>query len=111
MSSQRATEQPAESTAADLGVCLLGRPEVDWADHSLSIPRRQARTLLYRLATQLEPVSREQICYLLWLDTPEATARRNLSRLLSHLRRARPTFDVWPLTSDVLARPYPIRPG
>ncbi|HEY64162.1 MAG TPA: AAA family ATPase [Caldilineae bacterium] len=56
----------------------------------MTIPRRQTRALLYCLAVHLEPLPREQICFLFWPHTPEATARANLSRLLNYLRQALP---------------------
>jgi DNA-binding SARP family transcriptional activator len=46
--------------------------------------------MLYCLAVHLRPVPREQLCFLFWSDVPESNARRNLTRLLSHLRRALP---------------------
>ena len=111
MSSRPGTEQLTESTAADsspglrasfaqdkprasLRVYLLGPPRVEWAGRPLSIPRRQARALLYRLAVQLQPITREHLCFLFWPDIPESNARRNLSRLLTHLRRSLPDPDV-----------------
>ncbi|MFQ6059480.1 MAG: AAA family ATPase, partial [Anaerolineae bacterium] len=39
------------------------------------------------------------LCFLFWPDTPESTARRNLSHLLTHLRRALPDPEVL-LASD-----------
>lgn len=94
MSSQPKTGQPGGSAAPDLQVYLLGPPKVEWAGRFLAIPRRQARALLYRLAIELEPIPREQLCFLFWADTPESTARRHLSHLLTHLRRALPVPDV-----------------
>ena len=94
MSSPSETEQSAESTTADLRIYLLGPPGVEWAGRPLDIPRRQARALLYRLATQLQPVPREHLCFLFWPDIPESNARRNLSRLLTHLRRSLPDPGV-----------------
>jgi DNA-binding SARP family transcriptional activator len=52
------------------------------------------------LAIRLKPVPREQLCYLFWPDTPESIARRNLSRLLTHLRRALPTPEALLPTND-----------
>ncbi len=98
MSSQPATEQPAGPTAA-LRIYLLGPPSVKWAGCPLAMPRRQVRALLFRLAVRLRPVPREHLCFLFWPDTPESTARRNLSHLLTHLRRALPDPDLL-LTAD-----------
>ncbi len=73
-----------------LEICLLGFPEIRGDGRSLTIPRRQARALLYRLASRLESIPREQLCFLFWPDVPESSARRNLSHLLTHVRRALP---------------------
>jgi len=76
-----------------LEIRLLGPPSVNWTGKPLHIPRRQARGLLFRLAIHMQPVPREHLCYLFWSDKPENQARRNLSHLLTHLRRALPAPD------------------
>jgi len=86
-----------------LCIYMLGPPRVTWRGHPLTIPRRQTRALLYRLAARLEPVPREQLCFLLWPDVPESTARRNLSRLLSHLDHALPTSEILLIRQDDIA--------
>jgi DNA-binding SARP family transcriptional activator len=67
---------------------------VEQGDRVLTIPRRQVRALLYHLAAQARPVPRERLCYLFWPDTPDSDARRSLTHLLSHLRRALPDPDL-----------------
>ncbi len=94
------TERPAARTTAELSICLLGPPRVELAGRALPIARRQARALLYRLAIHLQPVPREQLCGLFWPDVPESVARRDLSRLLTHLRRALPAPEVLLTTED-----------
>lgn len=79
---------------AELNIRLLGLPVVAQTHTQLDILRREVRALLYRLANRLEPVSREQLCFLFWPNTPEASARRALSHLLTHLRNALPAPDV-----------------
>ncbi len=37
---------------------------------------------------------RDELCFLFWPDTPDATARRNLVVLLNHLRRALPAPEA-----------------
>jgi DNA-binding SARP family transcriptional activator len=69
---------------------LLGPPRAECRGSALAVPRRQVRALLFRLAARLQPVSRNHLCFLLWPDVPESTARRNLSRLLPQLRSALP---------------------
>ena len=86
--------RPADEATATLRIHLLGPPEVVWADRGLPLPRRQVRALLYRLAAGPQPVPREKLSYLLWPDTPEADARRNLRGLLTHLRHALPVPDL-----------------
>jgi predicted ATPase/DNA-binding SARP family transcriptional activator len=66
----------------------------------MAIPRRQTRALLFRLAAQAAPVPREQLCYLFWPDEPDATARRSLAHLLTHLRRALPAPDLLITSTD-----------
>jgi DNA-binding SARP family transcriptional activator len=80
----------ADENTAVLRIYLLGTPVVRWGSLPLDIPRTQTRALLYRLAAGLEPLSRDQLCALFWPDLPESLARRNLTRLLTHLRRALP---------------------
>ncbi len=86
----RSTAGRVTDAAANLSIYTLGPPDVRWERRSLLIARRQARAMLYCLAVHLRPVPREQLCFLFWPDVPESSARRNLTRLLSHLRRALP---------------------
>ncbi|MDX1663651.1 MAG: AAA family ATPase [Candidatus Promineifilaceae bacterium] len=76
-----------------LALYLLGSPRVAWQDASLQIVRRQARALLYRIAADPAAVARERLAFLFWPDEPDARARRNLSRLLSYLRKELPDRD------------------
>lgn len=77
-----------DAAPAELTIRLLGLPVVAQCQTHLDIPRREVRALLYRLANRLEPISREQLCFLFWPNAPESTARRALSHLLTHLRNA-----------------------
>ncbi|MFW6136164.1 MAG: ATP-binding protein [Chloroflexota bacterium] len=90
----RSTVETAPAAPQELHVCLLGPPRVEWGGAALSVPRRQVRALLYRLAAQPEPLSREQLCFLFWPDVADSDARRSLSGLLAHLRRALPDPDL-----------------
>lgn len=80
--------------AAELCAALLGSPEIRWHAASLIIPRRQTRALLYYLAARLQPLPRQQLCFVFWPDAPESVARRNFTRLLNHLRRVLPDPDI-----------------
>jgi DNA-binding SARP family transcriptional activator len=55
--------------------------------------------LLYHLAAIPQLVARDRLCLLFWPDTPEATARCNLSRLVSILHSALPDPALL-ITSD-----------
>lgn len=102
MSNQAATDRPVGLAMAQMRISLLGSPVVEWAGRPLLIPRRRVRALLYRMAIQLRPIPREQLCFLLWPDSPEASARRGLSHLLTHLRRALPTADLLITSGDAI---------
>src|SRR5262245_29893829 len=60
----------AQPQTTQLSITLLGTPQltVPGAPEPILLPRRQLRALLYRLAVALQPVSREQLCFLLWPD-------------------------------------------
>lgn len=85
---------------AQLRVQLLGPPTVEWQGEYLLIPRKRVRALLYRLALELQPVSREQLAGLLWCDLPDVAAHRDLTHLLTHLRRALPQPEMLQSTTD-----------
>jgi DNA-binding SARP family transcriptional activator len=94
MSYHSPAAQSSNPSAASLDLYLLGPPRVEWEGHALPLSRRQVRALLYRLAAEGHPLPREQLCYLFWPDVPEATARRNLTGLLAHIRRTLPVPDI-----------------
>lgn len=81
-------EQTGSPPQEVLGIYLLGEPRVEIGNAYLEVPRRQVRALLYWLADQTEPVSRQQLSFLFWADKPDSQTRRSLARLLTHLRRA-----------------------
>jgi DNA-binding SARP family transcriptional activator/tetratricopeptide (TPR) repeat protein len=89
MSRARETTSGPTPEAA-LHVALLGPPAVAFDGRPLTVPRRQVRGLLYRLAAEPGPLPREELGFLFWPDVAETVARRHLSRLLTCLRRALP---------------------
>jgi predicted ATPase/DNA-binding SARP family transcriptional activator/Tfp pilus assembly protein PilF len=89
-----------EPSPAGLTLFLLGPPETRWLAAPLLITRRQARALLYLLAVDLRPLAREEICALFWPDAPTPLARRHLTHLLTHLRRALPDPELLEVHSD-----------
>ena len=88
------TVEDRPSGTEKLHVYLLGPPRVVWSGTVLSIPRRQVRALLYRLAAEEKAIPRECLCFHFWSDRPESEARRNLTHLLTHLRRALPNPNL-----------------
>ncbi len=77
-----------------LVIKLIGVPETTWNGAPVALPRRQARALLYRLATEQQPVTRGALLLLLWPESDESSAGRNLTRLLSYLRGALPDPNI-----------------
>jgi predicted ATPase/DNA-binding SARP family transcriptional activator len=100
MASLAVVDAHVEPAADQLRITLFGPPGATWAGAPMAIPRRQTRALLFRLAAQVAPVPREQLCYLFWPDEPDATARRSLAHLLTHLRRALPAPDMLITSTD-----------
>ncbi|MBC8163691.1 MAG: hypothetical protein H7Z42_20990 [Roseiflexaceae bacterium] len=80
--------------AATLQIALFGSPQLHTGQQVLALPRKQLRAVVFRLASSSQPVAREQLCFLLWPDTPEATARRYLTVLLNQLRQALPIPEL-----------------
>ncbi len=89
-----------------LKISLLGSSIIEYDNKPFDITRRQTRALLFRLASQSEPIPREQLCYIFWPDIPEMAARRRFSRLLTHLRRALPSPDFVSVAYDTVGLDY-----
>jgi DNA-binding SARP family transcriptional activator len=85
-----------------VNISLLGPPIIQYQDGMLDIPRRQVRALLYFLAVQREPVNRTKLCLLLWPDQSESESRRNLTRTLTHLKRALPYPEALVAAGDLI---------
>lgn len=94
---------PGAAPTAPLLLRVLGPIEISWLGRPLAITRRQARALLLRLAAHLQPVARDDLLFLFWPDERQPTARRNLTHLLTHLRRALPQPDLLQLTEDYVS--------
>ena len=77
---------------------LLGNPQVQLDGAAVSGFRTaKAEALLYYLTVSGRPHSREHLAALLWGDMPEATAKRNLTQVLSLLRkRFEPFLQIEP---------------
>ncbi len=93
---------PDASDSVLLHLRMLGPGEVLWQGAPCPIPRRQTRALLWRLGSDLQPVARDDLAFLFWPDERQSVARRNLTHLLTHLRRALPQSSLLVLTHDVV---------
>src|SRR3990170_255200 len=69
-------------------VQLLGTPRLEAAGSPVALPRRRTRALLYILASESTPRSRDELAATLWPELAPARARRQLSDALTDLRRA-----------------------
>jgi DNA-binding SARP family transcriptional activator len=105
MASSGVSPAPMSSASPEIGlqVFLLGPPLVQWAGQPLTIPRRHVRGFFYYLAARRKPVSRDQLCLLFWPDISDIEARRNLTRLLTHLRQALPVTELLAAESDQIS--------
>ncbi len=83
-----------QNSAQTFTIHLLGTPAITWQATPFGLPRRQVRALLFRLAADPQPVSRDQLLTLFWPETAETNARRNLTRLLSTLRQHLPDPEI-----------------
>jgi predicted ATPase/DNA-binding SARP family transcriptional activator len=95
--------QRGDKDRSGLTITLLGPPTILWNEQALCFSRRQVRALLFRLAANLKPVSREELCFLFWSDEAQSSARRNLTHLLTHLRLALPQPDLLDITKENVA--------
>jgi len=77
-----------------LSISLLGPPEIRLGDKIIHIKRRMFRYLVFYLACQAEPVSREALCDMFWPDDDEVQSRKNLREMVSKLRRDLPIDDL-----------------
>ena len=73
-------------TTPKLNILLLGPPEILLEGKPVLIKRRLNRALLFYLAAQQYPVTRDEVCGLFWPEEPEESARKNLREALSRLR-------------------------
>jgi hypothetical protein len=70
-----------------LTIRLLGQPEISRNEQPLRLPRRKSRALTYYLAASPQPVRREQLLDLFWIDLPRQSARQVLRTTLSEMRK------------------------
>ncbi|NOK62618.1 MAG: Tetratricopeptide (TPR) repeat [Chloroflexi bacterium AL-W] len=76
-----------KSIPAMLTIQLFGQPQI-WVDQDeLTIPRRKSRAVVYYLAAQTTPITREHIMALLWPDHERTTAQQILRTTLHAIRK------------------------
>lgn len=89
---------------ADLQIELLGTPRISWQGQPLRIQRQASRLLLYYLACQPKPVSRQNIISIFWPDLEDdEDGRKNLRETLSRLKKQLPDDDFIVLDHDLVS--------
>lgn len=79
---------------SQLEICLLGPVEVTYDGEPVKIPRRAERGILYFLAVENRPVSREALIDLLWPEAEQIDPRGTLRTALSRLRNSLPDKKI-----------------
>ncbi|MEJ2352409.1 MAG: BTAD domain-containing putative transcriptional regulator, partial [Anaerolineales bacterium] len=69
-------------------VFLFGAPRVERDGEAIHIPRRKSMALLAYLAATGQPHSRDALATMFWPENDQSTARANLRRELSRLKKA-----------------------
>lgn len=77
-----------------LVISLLGPPEIRAGNKVLQIRRRMFRYIVFYLACQTQPVSRESLCELFWPEESEEQSRKNLREVVSKLRHDLPIENL-----------------
>ncbi|GEM_PF-4619660 len=77
-----------------LVISLLGPPEIKVGNKVLRIRRRMLRYIIFYLACQKTPASRESLCELFWPEEEESKSRKNLREVISKIRHDLPVDDL-----------------
>lgn len=70
-----------------LSICLFGAPQITYNDHPVTITRRKSRALIYYLAAQPTPLTRDHLLAFFWPDHERQTGQQNLRTTLYGLRK------------------------
>lgn len=70
-----------------LTISLFGAPQITYNDHPVTITRRKSRALLYYLAAQPTPLTRDHLLAFFWPDHERSTGQQNLRTTLYGLRK------------------------
>jgi DNA-binding SARP family transcriptional activator len=76
-----------KGSASDIRITLLGFPQLERSGAVVALPRRRTRALLYYLAADPQPHSREELTEIFWGHLDPGKGRRQLSDALTDLRR------------------------
>ncbi len=71
-----------------LTIRLFGSPEILLDHEPVHLPRRKSRALLYYLAAQERPVTRDHLITFFWPDSPRSSALQTLRTTLYSIRKA-----------------------
>jgi len=85
-----------------LYVHLLGAPYLLWNEKPLTISRRIPRAMLYCLAAEGKPISRNNLQILFWPEESEKVGRGRLRDNLAKLRNALPFPDLIEVIDETL---------
>ncbi len=86
-----------------LRINLFGPPTLYNEDKLITIPRRMTRALLYYLAAQGKPVSRDHLVDHFWPDEPLDKARASLRDNLGKIRSALPDKNLLQTMPDLVS--------
>lgn len=78
----------AYRSASLLELKVFGAPRFLLNQRQIPFRRRQPLAIMAVLALSERPITRDELIYLLWPDTPQAVGRQRLRRLLSEIRQA-----------------------
>ena len=75
------------NTRTMLSIYLFGAPQITHNDHPIAITRRKSRALIYYLAAQAAPLTRDHLLAFFWPDHERQTGQQNLRTTLYGLRK------------------------
>ena len=76
----------AIKSSVSVRILLLGPPEVYVDGNPIQLKRRLNRAILFYIAAQNQPVTRDALCEIFWPDLNEESARKKLREALSQIR-------------------------
>lgn len=82
---------------------LFGDPCLCWQGQPYPLSRRQPQALLYYLALQGRPTTRQTLCQLFWPEAPALSSQRRLTHVLDDLKRSLPTPALLEITKETIA--------